>query len=84
MQRNLQNQTRPRDALHPIRTMFFSNYNERTSSPSENTDTDDTFSPRLSQKWTKDTNFPDGDNVQRVKSDAKSVQIRASSDKRPL
>ncbi|XP_076674694.1 uncharacterized protein LOC143372435 [Andrena cerasifolii] len=83
-QRNLQNQPDPRDVLHPIRTMFVSNYNERTSSPSENTDTDDTFSPRLNQKWTKETNYPDVDNVQRVKSDAKSVQIRASGDKRPL
>ncbi|CAL7947435.1 unnamed protein product [Xylocopa violacea] len=91
-----------RDAMKSIRTIkspvFFSNYDGRTSSPSENTDTDDPFSPRTDVKSTvtnfndgvainektNGVNYSDGDNVQQVRAGTKNIQIRSTNYKRPL
>ncbi|XP_017788462.1 PREDICTED: LOW QUALITY PROTEIN: uncharacterized protein LOC108571007 [Habropoda laboriosa] len=97
-----QNSTSQRETLKSIKTIkapvFFSHYDERTSSPSDNTDTDDPFSPRTDAKSTTTDfdngvaideeknrmSYPDSENIQRTKFTARSNQIRASNYKPPL
>ncbi|KAK9295619.1 hypothetical protein QLX08_010110 [Tetragonisca angustula] len=95
-----QNLTSQRDPLKSIKTikspMFFSNYDEKTSSPSD-TDTDDPISPRTDAKSTtinladvvinennNEKDHPRSDNIQRVKPAARNVQIRSANYKRAL
>ncbi|XP_043787863.1 uncharacterized protein LOC122712356 [Apis laboriosa] len=96
-----QNLTAQRETLKSIKMikspMFFSKFDERNSSLS-NTDTDDLSSPRIEIKSTatniqqnvsgeknNEMNYPDGDNIQRLKPTIRNVQIRAmTSYKRPL
>lgn len=96
-----QNLTAQRETLKSIKMikspMFFSKFDERNSSLS-NTDTDDLSSPRIELKSTatniqqnvsgeknNEMNYPDGDNIQRLKPTIRNVQIRAmTSYKRPL
>ncbi|KAK1133722.1 hypothetical protein K0M31_011516 [Melipona bicolor] len=95
-----QNLTSQRDPLKSIKTikspMFFSNYDEKTSSPSD-TDTDDPISPRTDAKSTtinladvvineknKEKDHPRSDNIQRVKPATRNVQIRSANCKRAL
>ncbi|KOX71326.1 Beta-scruin [Melipona quadrifasciata] len=95
-----QNLTSQRDPLKSIKTikspMFFSNYDEKTSSPSD-TDTDDPNSPRTDAKSTtinladvvineknNEKNYPRSDNIQRVKPATRNVQIRSANCKRAL
>ena len=95
-----QNLTSQRDPLKSIKTikspMFFSNCDEKTSSPSD-TDTDDPISPRTDAKSTtinladvvineknNEKDYPRSDNVQRVKPAIRNVQIRSANYKRAL
>lgn len=97
-----QNLTTQRETLKSIKMikspMFFSKFDERTSSLS-NTDTDDLSSPRIEMKSTatniqenvaaeknNEINYPDGDSIQRLKPTVRNVQIRATTTnyKRPL
>ncbi|XP_076182991.1 uncharacterized protein LOC143154856 [Ptiloglossa arizonensis] len=95
--------THPRNASKPIRTIkspvIFANYDERTSSPSDNTDTEEPFSPQTDAKSTT-TDFDDEDAATehdvarraesshrddlRATKTTKTVQIRATNYKRPL
>ncbi|XP_015434239.1 PREDICTED: uncharacterized protein LOC107190037 [Dufourea novaeangliae] len=95
-------ESHPQTATKTIRTikspMFLPNY-ERTTSPSDNTETEEPLSPQTDGKSvTTDfddnvtnnekiegakTNCQDGDNAQRVKTVTKSVQIRTSCYPRP-
>ncbi|CAK9823145.1 unnamed protein product [Anthophora retusa] len=98
-----QNSTNQRETAKSIKTIkapvFFSHYDERTSSPSDNTDTDDPFSPRTDAKSTvtdfdngvaieeqkSGMNYPDSENVQRAKPAGRSNnQNRVSNCKPPL
>lgn len=92
-----------RDVLKSVRTikspMFFSNHDEKTSSPSENTDTEEPGSPRADAKSKTAgavvdnaavnekviaTNSPEVESAQNVTSDAKSIHVRPTSYKRTL
>ncbi|XP_071856238.1 uncharacterized protein [Bombus fervidus] len=90
-----------RETLKSIKTikspMFFSNYDEKTSSPSDNTDADDPCSPRIGAKSTmlnladviineknSEKDYSENDNIQRVNPAARNVQIRSTNYKRPL
>lgn len=90
-----------RETLKSIKTikspMFFSNYDEKTSSPSDNTDADDPSSPRIGAKSTmlnladviineknSEKDYLENDNIQRVNPAARNAQIRSTNYKRPL
>ncbi|XP_043254221.1 uncharacterized protein LOC122398442 [Colletes gigas] len=79
--------TRPRNALKTIRTIkspvFFSNHDERTSSFSDNTDTEEPISPQTDVKSTT-TDFDDDAEHKEQAKHSKTVQVRASNGKRPL
>lgn len=92
--------TSQRDPLKSIKTikspMFFSNHDEKISSPSD-TDTDDPISPRTDGKSTtinladvvineknNEKDYPRSDNIQRVKPATRNVQIRSANYKRAL
>ncbi|XP_017766185.1 PREDICTED: uncharacterized protein LOC108555158 [Eufriesea mexicana] len=90
-----------RDILKSVRTIksptFFSNYDERTSSPSDNTDTEEPY-PVCADSKSKttvvdnvadnekiiETVSPNDEDAQKVIPDVKSVQVRPTSYKRPL
>ncbi|XP_054006973.1 uncharacterized protein LOC128891506 [Hylaeus anthracinus] len=102
--RGLPNPAHPRNALKPIRTikspMFFANYDERTSSHSDNTDTEEPLSPQTDAKSTttdfEDVVATDRSVTKRVESNycegdngqrakpTKNVQIRTPTCNRPL
>lgn len=95
------NSSHPRNTMNTIRTIksprFFSNQGEITSSPSDNTDTEELLSAKSTRADADDNarnnakpegqraaNHQDGDNVQRAKNAVKTVQIRSPNYTRPL
>nr|XP_031840704.1 uncharacterized protein LOC116430545 [Nomia melanderi] len=95
------NVSHQRNTMNTIRTIksprFFSNHGEITSSPSDNTDTEELLSAKSTRADADDNaqnnvkpegqraaNHQDGDNVQRAKNVVKTVQIRSPNYTRPL